>query len=658
MAIGTFGTSNTYINYGINVTETSTNAANNTSVIRVWVDVYRTNTGYTTYGTGTVYVTVDGTEYTSTITSDQIIDNEGITAFEQTFTIQHNADGTKNVTVYAGIDHDVFYSGKNNSVTLALTRIARAANITACGCSTQYLNGPITTSFNSNSDNFTYKLRVSIPNVKALETISIAGTGTGTLRCTHTIPDAVLTTIYNMYTTTATVKIGIVIETYSGSTKVGESSESILTLKMPADVNPKFSTAGTAPPPLAAATVNGFNGLYLQNVSSCKLTVGTILYGYGAKVKSITISGSNVAYSGTGKIATTSKFATAGTFTYTATVTDTRGRTATTTVSVKVYSYRSPILKLTAYRASDTKGTRNDLTGTYIYVKPVYSSATVQGTGTTDLNAIAKKSLAITPVESSFTGLPKTDFFSNTGLSYAGASVQTSYTVTCSITDTVGKTAKAVITIKVGVKPFNIKANKSGVAIGVYATKDDTFEVGYLNTVINKINGKSLIDWIVPIGTQIYNSNENFDPGIYYPGTTWKRIKGCVLGGINDLDTVVVFDKNGNVTNDVNKKITFNRDAGTVIGSKYSKQHAHRFVDDSLTWAWNSSTVNVGVDMGSPLHVTGTKVQSGSSTITGELIANRNSTTAVRYNGTKLSNSGDAENIQPTMLTYIWERTA
>ena len=51
----TFGTSNKYINYSVNSQELSYDINSNTSVVRVWIDVWRTNTGYTTNGTGTVY---------------------------------------------------------------------------------------------------------------------------------------------------------------------------------------------------------------------------------------------------------------------------------------------------------------------------------------------------------------------------------------------------------------------------------------------------------------------------------------------------------------------------------------------------------------------------------------------------------------------------
>ena len=46
--MATFGTTNKYINYSVNSQELSYDINSNTSGVRVWIDVWRTNTGYTT----------------------------------------------------------------------------------------------------------------------------------------------------------------------------------------------------------------------------------------------------------------------------------------------------------------------------------------------------------------------------------------------------------------------------------------------------------------------------------------------------------------------------------------------------------------------------------------------------------------------------------
>ena len=75
---GAFTTSNKYINYRIEVTQNWQDVANNYSNVTVKVFVYRTNTGYTTYGKGTLYFGIDGTSNTKEIKSYKKINNNNI----------------------------------------------------------------------------------------------------------------------------------------------------------------------------------------------------------------------------------------------------------------------------------------------------------------------------------------------------------------------------------------------------------------------------------------------------------------------------------------------------------------------------------------------------------------------------------------------------
>lgn len=123
-----------------------------------------------------------------------------------------------------------------------------------------------------------------------------------------------------------------------------------------------------------------------------------------------------------------------------------------------------------------------------------------------------------------------------------------------------------------------------------------------------------------PVGTQIYNSRKDFDPNEYYPGTKWVRIKGYVLGGINEDDT------------DENIHTTFNQGAGKTIGSKWLQTHAHE----------QNVTANEQGNVYRRRDYSG----EGYAGIYSQNVS------------TNLSGSGDGQNIQPTQLTYIWERIA
>lgn len=124
-----FTTSNTYIKYRIVVTENSTSVSDNTSSVNVKVQAWRTNTGYTTYGSGTCYCNINGTNYSQSISpSQQITYNSYTELFNKDVTIPHNADGTKTIYVSAYIDHARF-SSNSQGFNVTLSTIPRQANI-------------------------------------------------------------------------------------------------------------------------------------------------------------------------------------------------------------------------------------------------------------------------------------------------------------------------------------------------------------------------------------------------------------------------------------------------------------------------------------------------------------------------------------------------
>lgn len=133
-----------------------------------------------------------------------------------------------------------------------------------------------------------------------------------------------------------------------------------------------------------------------------------------------------------------------------------------------------------------------------------------------------------------------------------------------------------------------------------------------------------------PIGSQIYNSRKDFDPNEYYPGTKWTRIKGYVLGGINEDDT------------DTNTNTTFNQDSGKNIGSKWLQEHQHHMPGHVFNWGRTYSD----------------NVYAGVNATSGSTPSNNLATSQGNFMYTENSGSGDGQNIQPTKLTYIWERIA
>ena len=467
-----FGTTNQYITYSVNSSEIQIDTANNRSLVRVWIDVWRTNSGYTTYGSGTVYARINGTQYSAAITSDQKITSTAIRLGTWDVWVTHDSNGAKSISITGWISHSRF-SSSEQGYTHTLTTIPRQASMSSFTCATAYLNGQLTVKYNSKTS-YTYYLRLSVPGVKQIYRASLGTKAAGDQTTTYTFTSTELETIYNLYTTTDKVTIGAVIETYNGSTKIGESSEATMILTMPLTVVPSFTS-------VTAAGVDLFGSLYLQSKSSVKLTVNGAAGIYGSTIKSYSIKGDTFSYSGTDNIYTTTVLEHSGDITFTATVTDSRGRTASKTVKITVTPYSSPTLKIDAYRCNSS-GVADNTKGTYIAVVVTFTYAAVTG------NSITSKSLKINNVSKS------TAFASGTKYVFGTYSLSAGHTITVSITDAVGTTV-GPISAEIGVGIVIVDYTKNGIAFGRMLDAENEVQMGWTLDLFNglKVNGQEAV---------------------------------------------------------------------------------------------------------------------------------------------------------------------
>lgn len=107
MASGSFNvsTTHTYVDGRVEWSSTLDKAGNKSSVYAKLI-LYRTNTGYTTYGTGEFYVTINGTKHT--VTKAYSLTSSEQTMVSGTTSVNHNPDGTKSITIAWGGNNDVF----------------------------------------------------------------------------------------------------------------------------------------------------------------------------------------------------------------------------------------------------------------------------------------------------------------------------------------------------------------------------------------------------------------------------------------------------------------------------------------------------------------------------------------------------------------------
>ncbi|MGN1044319.1 MAG: DUF859 family phage minor structural protein [Acutalibacteraceae bacterium] len=125
-----FDTSNKYVKYRIEVNVNSQSIENNTSNITVKVWFFRTNQGYSTFGTGTCYCGINGTSYSQAVISSQKITSSPIALFTKTVDVPHDNDGSKSVWVSAYISHNAPLTSSDQGFSAGLPKIARAAQFT------------------------------------------------------------------------------------------------------------------------------------------------------------------------------------------------------------------------------------------------------------------------------------------------------------------------------------------------------------------------------------------------------------------------------------------------------------------------------------------------------------------------------------------------
>ena len=453
--MATFGTSNKYINYSVNSQELSYDINSNTSVVRVWIDVWRTNTGYTTYGTGTVYARINGGVYSAGISTGQKITSTPIRLGTWDVTVGHNADGSKAISITGWISHSQFSSGEEG-YTHTLTTIPRQANITESSNFTDVQNPTIKFS-NPGGFNMSVWLEPNPNGPHLAVRDNIPNTGSYTWELTDEERNQLREACKGK---TCTIRIGL----YSNNKQWASYHDRTYTIT---NANPSFTS-------ITATPVNPFGSLYLQGKSSIKLTVNGAKGIYGSTITTYSIKGGDYSYSGESNTYTTDVLSKSGDITFTATITDSRGFTASKTVKVTITAYTLPTLTFETYRC-DSSGTKDIIKGTYIYVKPTFTYCVITG------NAIKTKSIKINNTSKS------TAFNSGQGYVFSGYALNTTHEVEVSITDNVGNTVTVIHDIDIGKVILNIPPHKNGVGWGRYCNKEGEFQIEYDLNIFGKI---------------------------------------------------------------------------------------------------------------------------------------------------------------------------
>lgn len=446
MASGSFTgtTSNDRIQPKITWSSTP-NTAGNYSTVTATLTYSRTNTGYTTGGSWSGSLTINGNKATATKRFN-ITYNSNTVAITHTVQVTHNSDGAKSITISAtGGMEGTTLTSTSISATVTLDTIPRASAPTVSSSSVD-MGSAVTINTNRASSSFTHDLAYSFAGGSY---VSIA-TGVGA-SYSWTTPD-LASSIPNATSGTVTIRC----ITKSGSTSVGTKTVT-MTLKVPTSVVPTISSVATVE---ATSGLAAQFGAFIKSKSKIKATI-TAAGAKGSTIKSYSTTFNGRTY--TGSSWTSSEVTDSGSLNLVTTVTDSRGRTAKKTTTITVLDYSAPsISTLQVYRVNASGGADQD--GIYIAVRYKYSVTSLSNKNTASMVVEYKQSTATewssllsgSALSADTTALP-------TGVTF---STDYQYDVRLTVTDWFGTSRTYTATLGSGAVILDIAADGKGIAFG------------------------------------------------------------------------------------------------------------------------------------------------------------------------------------------------
>ena len=457
-------TSNKYIKYQITVNQGGANLEGNYSYVEVGVTFYRTNTGYTTYGTGTVYCRINGTLYSESVSTAQKITNSGILLFAKGLNIPHNDDGTKTLNVSAWIEHSQF-SSVEQGFSVDLVTIARASQPSCITWPDHTQNvgdfgDTINIYTNRKSDGFLHTVRYDFFGISGTIATNVA-TNTA-----WEIPLSLMNKIPNSISGSGT----IYVDTYSGAQLIGTKS-CVFTATVPASVKPSCAIQvidNTDVEDTYGSLVQGLSKLYIKTTAD--QAYSSPISRYDTRV---TLSGpggtTQTDYTSNGELDDI-PLPTSGTVTVSSTVTDMRGRiSVAATDTFPVLSYVKPAVSALAVHRCNSDGTEYDQ-GEYVNV--TFSAAV---TPLNNINSAYYKLRYKKSSDTSYTEIDLTDIAGNytiTDYSYVfSADSDYSYDVEITATDDIDTTSRST-SASTGYTFMDWHDNGKSIAFGKVSEKD------------------------------------------------------------------------------------------------------------------------------------------------------------------------------------------
>ena len=395
----------------------------------------------------------------------------------------------------------IFYWGNTNygngcsgDFWLGLTTIARASqpSINTWPNNSPDITAGVACTIHMNKHaNFTHKVSYSFGKKSGVIATGVVD------NCSWTPPTSLLDQI-----STATVGYGgISVETYSGSTKIGDTKTCNFNLHIPSNSNPTIGAITLTEQHAGVKTKNA--NVTVQQISK-KLVSVPVSAKYSASIKTVTCDGvtlSNNNGTYTGYISNKSNG------TYKVTTTDSRGLQSSNTVTQTFYEYAKPFITATLKRESETsaKGTLS-VNGSYSTILSNTVTMTIQRNDSSSPTTVSPS-------------------LSNGSISYSKSYTDLNYvqsfTIKVKVTDGFGESVEATAVLGVGQYAFAMI--KQGVVLG-----PDSYLFDKQNAI------RSVLDFFYPVGSIYISTSSTFNPQTAWGGTWKKTADGRCLIGASD----------------------------------------------------------------------------------------------------------------------------
>lgn len=468
----------------------STNTNGNYSTVNFELRASRTNSGYTTYGTGSGNVTINGTTVSFSITSSQKITQDSNTLLGSgSVVVYHNDDGSKSITIsaYATIPGASLTLG-TTSTNVTLDTIARA--------STPTLNGTVFTITKANS-NF-MRIYTNRKSSSFTHHIYYSFNGSSEVGLTSGVedyydwyfPDTLADNIPNVASATGYIRL----YTFNNGTNIGNK-----TVSFTMQVNDDFLPSVT----FEIADAEGYFEQYGKYIQGNSKVTGTISAEgcYGATIKSYKTTFDGKSYSD--PEFTTDAIVSSGTQVISVSVTDSRGKTTIVENEVEIYEYKTP--KITSVKAKRcTKDGASSSQGDYLSF--MFSSKVTALDG---LNPVIYSVEFRSISENSYTATILDGYENQHEVedgNYIFAAEKEAYSIILTVADGFGYTQKRAIGPSVSVL-FSRLWKGLGYAVGKFAELENVFDIGFKT----RFSG-GILCLVLEEGADL---NETLTPNIY-----------------------------------------------------------------------------------------------------------------------------------------------